>query len=72
MTTSCDFFQLLNRFQIFFSDKSIPKVTGHGQNSSKRNLLKEGVDSFNDFQLFYVRQIYEILSNFGTQFSTLY
>ena len=28
-----DFFQLFNGFQLFSSDKNIPKVAGHGQNS---------------------------------------
>ena len=51
------FFQLFNWFQLFSSDKKIPKVTEHSPNSSKMDLLKGGVDGFSffiDFQLYFL------------------
>ena len=45
--------KVFNWFQIFSSDKKIPKVTEQSRNSSKINLLEGGVDDFSYFQLFY-------------------
>jgi hypothetical protein len=40
--------------QLFSSEEKIPQVAGHGQNRSKIDFLKEGVDGFSYFHLFSV------------------
>ena len=44
---------VFNWFQVFFCEKQILNVAGHGQNKSKMEVLKQGVDGFSYFSLIF-------------------
>ena len=52
--TGMIFFSYLTWFQLFSSENCFPKVAGHGQNRSKRTILKGGVDGCSYFSLMSV------------------